>query len=345
MVSCKFLVTFANVWCKLTFFLFQIDYWILPDDPLSSFWMTTCVGAGGCFSLYAGASLLAPPAIFLLDGPSINPPPVAVTIVSSYYSLTVPAGKKSPDISKVAISLDVFVSFIVLPILVVSFWRGVWYLEDHYFWGFTDEPTDMFKSIGYSTLVFVICLGIASEDAVYWINVPKLPMLRVLDRLQTLILAVGAVSFWRAIWFLWDESFRNDTSHVSAWVSHFLGVVGLVMLGCFSCVAAPPSTLGVDAIPCEGSAYEPLFSNIPVASETLVFCAIGRQPRIIKRGEEPRHDDSGSEIMSQTGAYFERQRPGLSERVDLSSLSPLDTAYSDRNHEKRKQNVFAVRSR
>jgi hypothetical protein len=47
------------------------------------------------------------------------------------------------------------------------------------------------------------------------------------------------------------------------------GVVGLATAGCMSCITAPPSTLGVDAVAHPDCADEPLFYNVPVAAEAL----------------------------------------------------------------------------
>jgi hypothetical protein len=61
-------------------------------------------------------------------------------------------------------------------------------------------------------------------------------------------------------------------------LSHFIGLVGLSLLGCLSCITAPPATLGVDAIAYEGCPDEPLFHNVPVPAEALFWCGIARQP-------------------------------------------------------------------
>ena len=97
-------------------------------QPLASFWTSAAVGCGGAFLMCAGASLLAPPGIFLLDGPSVNPPPVAVTLVSSYISLRTPCTDKLRKLPTWLEILDVISSFIILPWFVVGYWRGCWYV-------------------------------------------------------------------------------------------------------------------------------------------------------------------------------------------------------------------------
>ena len=56
------------------------------------------------------------------------------------------------------------------------------------------------------------------------------------------------------------------------------GVIGLVSLGSFSCIAAPALTIGVDDIVHEDANEEPLFHDVPVPQESLFLMAMGRQP-------------------------------------------------------------------
>jgi hypothetical protein len=51
------------------------DAWILPAFPAASYWTTSLAGSTAAFLVCGGNSLLAPPAIFLIDGPGHNPPP------------------------------------------------------------------------------------------------------------------------------------------------------------------------------------------------------------------------------------------------------------------------------
>ena len=67
-------------------------------------------------------------------------------------------------------------------------------------------------------------------------------------------------------------------------LSHILGIVGLLLLGCLSCITAPPSTLGVDAVAHPDSSDEPLFHNVPVPAEALYLLSIARRPEVILQG-------------------------------------------------------------
>lgn len=115
----------VNIWRGIWYLL---DGWFLYDaGPVSNFWWSAGLGALICYSLCSGASLLASPAIFLVDGPGVLPPPIAVTILSSYRSITLPAMKgdndEHPDW---LVELDALLSYLVLPWGVVAFWRGSW---------------------------------------------------------------------------------------------------------------------------------------------------------------------------------------------------------------------------
>ena len=251
------------------------DYYVFPNNIVKSYWVTAGVGPAVLFCLFAGASILASPALFLLDGPGIHPPPLAVTIVSSYFSLKLPAQAKPPTLHGAVYAADALVSFIVVPIMVVWYFRGAWGLLDHYLWGFSADGDDLNRSLGTGTAITVACLATGSDNVM--LMLPKLSNRwnQVLGRLRTLVLALGAVSFWRTVWYCLDTFFVFDSS---AWLSHVVGVVGLTAMGCFSSVAASGATLAVDAVACADCAATPLFSSTPVSSEKLHFFGIGRNP-------------------------------------------------------------------
>jgi hypothetical protein len=178
--------------------------------------------------------------------------------------------------------LDIIVSFFGLPILVVWYWRGCWQLQDLYFWGLTANEHDLLVSLGWSALLGLICTVLASEPLVHFIpNVDEKQQygmtLFLIGRLRTMALAVGAVSFWRIIWTLWD---LGGTTNASAWTSEVISVFLLTTMGCVSCITAPPSTLGVDVTPNPKCADEPLFAMLPIPWEILYWWGIGRNPRV-----------------------------------------------------------------
>lgn len=293
----------VNLWRGIWYLL---DYLVLweKDEQLKSWWCTTLAGAGGAFLLFTGASLLAPPAIFLLDGPSVDSPPVAVTILSTYFDIRLPAKTKPPDLSWWVVVVDIFTSFIVVPILVVGYWRGFWMLMDNYLWGFVGQ-SEFNASLGYSTIIALFCLGVASDDVFYFIKIQNSAVKHVVMRFRTLVLAIGAVNFWRVVWYAWDQ-YMGYTSQWSAWLAHALGVLGLLTIGCLSCITAPASTLGVDVVACDDCADEPLFSNVPVPAEALFALAIGRQPFEKSKREREREEQQKNEYRRQQMEQLQR---------------------------------------
>jgi hypothetical protein len=265
------------------------------------------MGAVGAYALCSGGSLLAPPAIFLLDGPSTDPPPLEVTIISTFYELKLPADTKPPKLPVYVYALDIVTSFFVLPIFVVWFWRGSWSLMDFYLWGFTESDHDVNVSLVWSALISTACCVLSSEPIVFLVETNVKVKSGALNRIRTFIMAWGTVNFWRVVWGLWDQ-FLGGTTIVSAWIAHGGSIACLIMLGCVSCIAAPPSTLGVDCIPCPDASDEPLFSMLPLPWDLLFAFAIFRdsttKPELKRDNEgaeehESTEDKGGMEMTSQ----------------------------------------------
>jgi hypothetical protein len=332
------------------------DELVWKDYPIQSFWLTTCVGAAAAFVLQSGGGLLAPPAIFLLDGPGLNQPPIAVTIMSSYYSLKLEAGEKPPARGFLPLLLDALVSFFGLPIMVVWFWRGLWALQDVYFWGLTVDRQDVLVSLGWSSLLGLLCAIFASEPVLAFALKPfesNTFMLAFIGRFRTLILAIGCVAFWRVIWSLWD---LNGTTFASAWSSEVVSVSCMTAMGCLCSLTAPPSTLGVDVTPNPKCADEPLFAMLPVPWELLTWWGIARQPKVVPVDvssvfEMSEHSGrrpsllasivSGSSVRDSlsfrmSATYFESQRPSIQfEEVWVEGNAFLQQRPSIENHRRR----------
>jgi hypothetical protein len=271
------------------------DAYLLPDKltpnewgewTLTSFWVSSVVGSSFCFVCFAGASILAPPGIFLLDGPGVNPPPIAITLLPSYYSLTTPAGETPPPASAWMIVFDCVLSFLCIPIMVVWFWRGSWLVMDYYLWGFSPEPKDVQLSIAWSTIIGLGLMFLTSETLFAHVKINNAFLRSLLGRLRTYVLAWGVVNFWRAVWYIWDE-FLGGTTQWSAWISHAVSIILLLASGCMACILAPASTLGLDFVPHPEAAEEPLFANLPVPVDDLFVFAIGRQPFSLEEEKLP----------------------------------------------------------
>jgi hypothetical protein len=161
--------------------------------------------------------------------------PIAVTLISSYYSLTLPADHSIPDLSHTVIALDLLFSFLGVPIMVVWFWRGSWLLLDYYLYGFSPNSHDVHFSILWSSIVGVSFLIVCSETIFAYIRVRNTVVLLLLGRLRTFILAWGTVNFWRAVWYIWDE-FLGGSTQWSCWLAHAASIALLTSFGCMSCI-------------------------------------------------------------------------------------------------------------
>jgi hypothetical protein len=251
------------IWHGIWYFL---DVFLFPSNASMSRTISVTAGAGLCYLLMAGNALLAPPALFIVDGPSYNPPPIAVSILQSYRSIALPVkdfASLPRDPTRVIVT-DSLVSYILLPWGVVGFWRGMWYMMDALLWNGTS--TGLHWSIVYSYCLGIVCLVLTSEDVVrHFPTTSRVETRRyvlllsqmsnqLFGRFRTLVLAFGAVNFWRAVWLTWDE-WMGSTSTWSAALAHSLAVVLLTAAGCLSCITAPPSTLGVDAVAHPGTSH------------------------------------------------------------------------------------------
>ena len=307
-----------NLWRGIWYLL---DYYVYPENALKSFQTTTSFGVLLCACLCSTASMLAPPAIFLMDGPSHLPPPIGVTIITSYRSIAYPASvarEKTEKDPMWLVVVDIVLSYVLLPVGVVGFWRGFWLLMDEYLWGFTGNQSDVNLSILWSVLIGMGSLFLGSEDIVqhfcpenFFNSQGSVKVANeIFGRMRNMILAIGAgkskvhsmkqsltpsyrktniicvttshvkVNFWRAIWYVWDE-YLGMTHTWSAVLSHMIGIIGLLTLGCLSCVTAPPSTIGVDATAHPDCSDEPLFHMVPVPAEAIFILSIGRKPETV----------------------------------------------------------------
>lgn len=150
---------------------------------------------------------------------------------------------------------------------------------DYYFWGFTDSDHDVQLSMLWSIIMFGLCIWLTSEPIVGILDRkfrPNMFLLGMLSRLRTYVVAWGTVSFWRCIWYFWDE-FLGGTTLLSASLGHVLSLLLLTAMGCVSSINAPASTLGVDSIPHPECDDEPLFSMVPLPWEILYAFALFRQ--------------------------------------------------------------------
>lgn len=310
----------VNVWRGIWYWA---DEWILPDQPYVSYWTTSIAGSTLCYLLWGGNSLLAPPSVFLLDGPGLASPPVAITLLSSHYDISLPVGEEPPKLSMAAKVADILFSFVLLPFGVVWYWRGSWLLLDYWFWGLTDSDDDVNISLLW-TFLLALSLGFLTSEPIVGLidsRIESQLVLSLFGRLRTYIMAWGTVAFWRLIWIGWDQ-FIGATQRWAI-LGHILSVVILTTMGCLSAICAPSSTLGVDSVPNLNAADEPLFSVLPLPHELLYLLGIARQPLARKSSEEieigsvPAESEKADNDVNKGGDIPERTSETMDVQQDL----------------------------
>mmetsp|Transcript_10183 Transcript_10183/g.19073 ORF Transcript_10183/g.19073 Transcript_10183/m.19073 type:complete len:493 (+) Transcript_10183:324-1802(+) len=317
-----------------------------PNVPVLSYTVTMLLGLLGCFGMGCGASLLAPPSLFFMDGPGHSPPPIGLTILEAYYTVTLSRYTPMPLQTIWRRALDISTSYVVLPILVVWFWRGCWGLLDILLWGFTTERDDLHWSLVWGAILALVTLFLGSNDAFYLL--PKMNnktcLTQIIGRLKTVILALATVSFWRVIWYIWDE-FLGNSKIWSAWLSHVVGVLGLLALGCFSCISASPTTVGVDALTHEDALEEPLFHGVPIPAESIHFMAISKNPGDLALSSSS--SDNGEDIERVPSKRFYSSSIGVcsTNPTMVTCVCPDELYVSRRSLEKREHSIQFIRSR
>ena len=185
-------------------------------------------------------------------------------------------------------------------------------LSDYYLWGFTIDESDLHNSLGYSMVVVLVCYGLGCETTMTLFQQSSRTFNEIAGRIRTFLLALGTVNFWRIVWYVWDDFILGPTT-TSSVLSHAVGVIALLAMGCMASILAPASTLGVDAIPHPDCAEEPLFAMIPITTPTLCFFGIGRMPLKTLQDQDIYEEDVQPQSFRET-TFLEMQRPNLVRR-------------------------------
>jgi len=310
----------VSIWRGIWYWL---DAWVFPTRPFLSYWITSNTGAAGAFVTFSGSSLLAPPALFLLDGPDTDPPPIAVTVLNAHFSLILTSGKERPTLTKGVGIIDLLISFGFIPFAVVAFWRGSWGILGHYFWGFTDSEEDIKFSLLESMVMFLVGIWLTSEPVIGIVDNccgDNKFLLGMLGRVRNYILAWATVSFWRCTWLAWDVFLGS--SFLVAVLGHGLSLLVLLFMGCMSSIVAPPSTIGVDSVPDPECEDEPLFSMVPVPWETLYAFGMFRQ---IDKTQEAFIPEESNDTLSDADESPSSASAG---EIELSMIPPVDSSNS-----------------
>lgn len=146
-------------------------------------------------------------------------------------------------------------------ILCASYWRGMWYMCDDFI--FPDNPLySGTASLGMGISGMAITQGYVAN--VYQKDLQKKNALNLLPHRYTSLARFGSlycvsascVLVWRGVWVLWDVAYdcfstdevkATDRHHLtySGMMSHFAAAAGLLAMGRFSSVLAPPANISI----------------------------------------------------------------------------------------------------
>lgn len=202
-------------------------------------------------------------------------------------------------------------------------------MQDYWFWGLTESDDDVNISLLWSFLLAVSICVLTSEPVVGFGDkrIENHLILSLLGRFRTYLMAWGTVAFWRLVWVIWDQ-FLGGTTTLSAGLGHVIAILILTAMGCVSSICAPASTMGVDSVPNEDAADEPLFAVLPLPYELLYVMGIARQPEA-KESSAP-HVKSASQIEmgaiqqeSDRTAIVDKEKKKLPARLS-DAMEPVD---------------------
>ena len=261
-------------------------YWTYPNNnAIQIAWLSTMVGLVGCLLLQCSASLVAAPA-GVLDDPSLASFETVYSGIRRARSISINVilpqqqrqhQHKNPIIQAVSWIVDGFVSYVVLICLELWFWRGIWTLQDHYFWGYTASRDDLHLSLGMGMVIFGSCVTTSQAIQVVFLTRNTAALVFLGSRIQNILLGVASVSFWRVVWYVW-EHFLGGATLSSAWVAHLIGVAGSITLGCFASVIFSPvvDIMKVSSTPNECDEAAPTAAATRKISPQIRWFAIAR---------------------------------------------------------------------
>lgn len=171
---------------------------------------------------------------------------------------------KIKPIAGFPIPLGSLSSQVTVGVLCASYWRGLWYLCDDYIF-----PENPFHSGAASLTMGVVGMGI-TQGYTAKILQNELRMKKVfsvlphsctpLARFVSLYcVSTSCVLIWRGTWVLWDVAYDRfhtsiaaeeksiDRHHpeYSGVLSYFVAAAGLLAMGRFSSVLAPPANISI----------------------------------------------------------------------------------------------------
>ena len=116
---------------------------------------------------------------------------------------------------------------------VVMVWRGIWGLGDLFFYPDVRSHSGLCSlAVGYGISLWCIPLQLATNAIYRLLSKRDCPLvLRViLEDLTYVFASVSAVHVWRGIWVLLDVHFLPDKFEISCWITHAVGIFGLMLI-------------------------------------------------------------------------------------------------------------------
>ena len=148
-----------------------------------------------------------------------------------------------------------YLVFIIVPVFVLFYWRGTWILVDIYTKKISLEWSGWISMlIGYGGLILFwlfetyVYKGILGHSPTQNTTFEVLQssdtvtnkVFLLLSRLRTYWLGFLVVNCWRGLWLLQDVHLLPSNPLWSAWTSHSLGALVLVLFIHLNSILAPP---------------------------------------------------------------------------------------------------------
>ncbi|KAF5285639.1 hypothetical protein FQA39_LY16545 [Lamprigera yunnana] len=126
--------------------------------------------------------------------------------------------------------LDCLFSVLIIGTLVVFVWRGAWILVDIYLF-----PEDSIWS-SWASLVLgytIVAIAFMIQPIMRWIcdRITGIARLLVTD-VFLFFSFLGTVNVWRGIWNLLNIYFLPENKELSAWITHWVCLILLILLKC-----------------------------------------------------------------------------------------------------------------
>ncbi|XP_031335025.1 uncharacterized protein LOC116164911 isoform X3 [Photinus pyralis] len=195
--------------------------WLLLDlyteMELTTIVLTTCIGVVALTALRALRNISATPFSIVTDQ------------VKGYFEV-VTMFRVSIEEKTTLYVLDCLFSVFIIGTLVVFVWRGAWVLVDIYLF----PENEYWSAWGSLVLGYtIVAIAFLLQPMMRWICDRISGLLRLLVADVFLFFSfVGTVNVWRGIWNLLNLYFLPENMELSAWITHWVCLILLILLKC-----------------------------------------------------------------------------------------------------------------